>query len=183
MSKPTPEDREAFNKWLVENADKPVAKPNELSDADLKNFLSAENLQAGMEQALEHEKFLAENQVQSDFDQATYEEEQKIKGQKYSLTRTLNFLNWAVEEKKINSDTTFESLWKVTTGEARRRFLPENETAGENLKAHDFLNDSETLLHLLKVLIELKEDGINETLEVRQIITLIQEKFDSLKNL
>lgn len=185
MPKPSPLDNLRFLEYLAQNQGRPF-DPETLKEVrsddprsqgfDQAFFDTFPGSQAASEvaKAEDFEEFFKEHNEQSKLESLNLEQARSMERRREMLLRVLTLLEWAKKADQIPENTTLEALFKWVSSQVVK--LAE---AGKKT----FSNEDKNALYLLKALVELKEEGMNENATTPDIIKSLDDKYEALKGI
>ena len=88
------------------------------------------------------------------------------------LLKVLSLLEWAKKADQILENTTLDSLFKWVSVQVVKMSEANKDT---------FSNEDRDALYLLKALVELKEEGMDGSRTIPDIIEALDKKYESIK--
>jgi hypothetical protein len=185
MTKPTPDDYLNFFVHLVKNKGKDfepeilaqVGSDDPGSRAFDEAFFStfpAKQTDQEIFKAADFDQFLEEHDLDMKVGDLCLQQSKQIKERRKMLLRVLTLLECAKKAKEIPEYTTLLSLFKWISNEAQKLNRPDKKTF--NVK------EAETI-YFLKVLVELRAEGMDDSATVPDIIKALNGKYEALKGI
>jgi len=176
MSKPSPDDYQKYLRWLESqpaDAGK-EAKPQDSIDEEFRRVFNSEEMQSGLQKAVEMEKFVEEHGVESDAQLAAYKAAEEIKVKKIFFQQMIELIQFIILQAQMPVNTKLESLYRYIGLEAQK--------IHESGKT-DFTKGEKRTIALFSLLVELKEEGFSEELTLPDVIKVIKTKLKALNEI